>query len=96
MKRVYLDWNASAPLSESASEAMIRSLKHYGNPSSVHLEGRKARNALERARDQIAELIGLPNRSSIVFTSGATEGASMVLKSRPFKCAPIEHDCVRV
>ena len=96
MKRVYLDWNASEPLSNAASEAMIRSLKHYGNPSSVHLEGRNAKRALERARDQIAELIGLPSRSLIVFTSGATEGASMVLNSKPFKCAPIEHDCVRV
>jgi cysteine desulfurase len=96
MKRVYLDWNASEPLSNAASKAMISSLKHYGNPSSVHLEGRDARSALERARDQIAELIGLPSRSLIVFTSGATEGASMVLHSKTFKCAPIEHDCVRV
>ena len=58
MKRVYLDWNASEPLSKAASDAMIMALKHYGNPSSVHLEGRQARSALERARDQIAELIG--------------------------------------
>ena len=96
MKRVYLDWNASEPLSERAYSAMIHSLQQYGNPSSTHFEGREARNALEKARDRIAEIVGIPSRHSIVFTSGATEAASMILHSHPFKCALIEHDCVKV
>ena len=96
MERVYLDWNASEPLSKAASEAMIQSFVNYGNPSSIHFEGREARSALESARDRIAELVGLPSRNLVVFTSGATEGASMILHSRAFKCAPIEHDCVHI
>ena len=96
MKRIYLDWNASEPLSKQASSAMIQSLKQYGNPSSIHFEGREARNALESARDKIAEIVGLNSRHSLVFTSGATEAASMVLHSRFFECAAIEHDCVTV
>ena len=96
MQRIYLDWNASEPLSKHASAAMTQSLQHYGNPSSSHFEGREARNALENARDKIAEIVGLSSRHSLVFTSGATEAASMVLHSRFFECAPIEHDCVKV
>ncbi len=94
-RRVYLDWNATAPMSEVVTSEIVKSLHKYGNPSSVHFEGREARNALESARDTIAEIVGASSRKKIVFTSGATEAAAMVLHSRVVKCAPIEHDCVK-
>ena len=94
-KRTYLDWNASSPLSQSAFKAMKNSLANFANPSSLHFEGRKARIAIEKARDKIAEILGLKSRFNIIFTSGATESAAMVLHSKKLKCASIEHDCVK-
>ena len=49
MRRVYLDWNATAPLRPEARAAMCEAAEIVGNPSSVHAEGRAARAALERA-----------------------------------------------
>ena len=95
VKRIYLDWNASSPLSQSAFKAMKNSLANFANPSSLHFEGRKARIAIEKARDKIAEILGLKSRFNIIFTSGATESAAMVLHSKKLKCASIEHDCVK-
>ena len=95
-KRIYLDWNASSPLSQSAFKAMKNSLANFANPSSLHFEGRKARITIEKARDKIAEILGLRSRFNIIFTSGATESAAMVLHSKKLKCASIEHDCVKV
>ena len=86
-KRIYLDWNASSPLSQSAFKAMKNSLSNFANPSSLHFEGRKARIAIEQARDKIAEILGLKSRFNIIFTSGATESAAMVLHSKKLKCA---------
>src|SRR5690606_30934082 len=75
--RAYLDWNASAPLSDAAREAMIEALG-AANPSSVHREGREARRLAEKARRAVADLVnGKPEH--VVFTSGATEAASMLL-----------------
>ena len=96
VKRIYLDWNASSPLSKSAFKAMKNSLANFANPSSLHFEGRKARITIEKARDKIAEILGLKSRFNIIFTSGATESAAMVLHSKKLKCASIEHDCVKV
>ena len=95
-KRIYLDWNASSPLSQNAFKAMKNSLATFANPSSLHFEGRKARIAIEKARDKIAEILGLKSRFNIIFTSGATESAAMVLHPKKLKCASIEHDCVKV
>ena len=77
MDRVYLDWNATAPLRPEARAAMIDAFDLLGNPSSVHAEGRRARGAVERARGQVAELVGC-KPSEVVFTSGATEAASVL------------------
>ena len=76
-RRTYLDWNASAPLRPEARAAVIAALDVTGNPSSVHSEGRKARGIVERARAQVAELVGC-KPGEIVFTSGATEAASVL------------------
>ncbi len=77
-ERAYLDWNATAPLRPDARAAMLAALDHAGNPSSVHAEGRTARQLIERARRQVAALVGA-DPDNIVFTSGATEANAMAL-----------------
>ncbi|MGA1803608.1 cysteine desulfurase family protein [Rhizobium sp. HT1-10] len=76
--RLYLDWNATAPLHPAAREAVLRALDLFGNPNSVHGEGRATRAAIEAARRQVAVLTGA-EPAHVVFTSGATEAANMVL-----------------
>lgn len=76
--RVYMDWNATAPLCEDARRAVVSALDLVGNPSSVHAEGRAARAALEGARADVAALVGREPRH-VTFTSGATEAANWVL-----------------
>jgi cysteine desulfurase len=71
-RRIYLDFNASAPLVPAARDAMTEAMAHMGNPSSIHAEGRQMRDRVERARNQVAGLVGRP-REQIVFTSGGTE-----------------------
>jgi cysteine desulfurase len=70
--RIYLDYNATAPLVEPARAAIADAMADVGNPSSVHAEGRRARDRVERARAEVATLVGRP-REQIVFTSGGTE-----------------------
>ena len=55
-ERIYLDWNATAPLRPQARAAAAEALEICGNPSSVHAEGRIARRLVETARDQVAAL----------------------------------------
>jgi cysteine desulfurase len=76
--RLYLDWNATAPLHPAAREAMLRAMDLFGNPNSVHGEGRAVRAAIEAARRQVAALTGA-EPAHVTFTSGATEAANMVL-----------------
>jgi len=76
--RVYLDWNATAPLLADAREAMRAAMDVAGNPSSIHQEGRVARALVEQARADVAALAGAePER--VIFTSGATEAMSLAL-----------------
>jgi cysteine desulfurase len=77
-ERVYLDWNATAPLRPEARTAMLAALDVCGNPSSVHGEGRAARRLIEDAREQVAALVGAKARN-VVFTSGGTEANMMAL-----------------
>ncbi len=78
---IYLDANATAPPDPAVIEAMLPFLsQHYGNPSSSHGAGRHARRAVEKARKQVAALIGA-DESEIIFTSGATESINSVLLS---------------
>ncbi|TCN30406.1 cysteine desulfurase family protein [Sinorhizobium americanum] len=76
--RIYMDWNATAPLLPEAREAFLSALDAVGNPSSVHGEGRAVRGMIERARRDVAALCGA-QAASVIFTSGATEAANMVL-----------------
>ncbi|UHS56963.1 cysteine desulfurase family protein [Agrobacterium vaccinii] len=78
MMRTYLDWNATAPLLPAVRDAFVAALDLSGNPSSVHKEGRAVRAAIESARRDVAALVGA-QASHVIFTSGATEAANLVL-----------------
>jgi cysteine desulfurase len=77
-ERIYLDWNATAPLRSEARAAALAALDVIGNPSSVHAEGRAARRLIEQAREQVAALVGAEPRN-VVFTSGGTEANMLAL-----------------
>lgn len=77
-RRLYLDYNATAPLLPAAQAAMIDAMTLPGNPSSVHAEGRQARSVMARARDTVARLCGVAS-AQVTFCSGATEAANHVL-----------------
>lgn len=91
--RAYLDHNATTPLRPEAREAMIAAMDAYGNPSSVHSEGRKAKAILERARADIASAFGADG-ADVIFTSSATESAALALAGRKLHAADVEHDAV--
>ena len=91
--RVYLDWNATAPLAPEARAAMLAAMDAIGNPSSVHAEGRAARAIVERARAQVALLAGCAPEL-VVFTSGATEAAALTAPDGPEVGSALEHDCL--
>jgi cysteine desulfurase len=76
--RIYLDWNATAPLCAEAHAAVSAALGLLGNPSSVHGEGRGVRTCLEKARAQVADLVGAEPRN-VIFTSGGTEANVLAL-----------------
>lgn len=104
-ERIYLDWNATAPLLAAARDAMLDALTMPGNPSSVHAEGRAARAVVERARREVAHLVGA-EPAHVTFTASATEAANQLLspvyrmgKSRVslgrLYVSAIEHPAVR-
>jgi cysteine desulfurase len=93
MTRLYLDWNATAPLRPEAKAAMIAAMEVVGNPSSVHAEGRAAKALMERARAQVAAALGADG-ADVVFTSGATEAAALACAGRGLVCGAVEHDAV--
>jgi cysteine desulfurase len=77
---VYLDYNATTPVDPDVLEAMLPYLgNEFGNPSSAHAAGRRARDAIEAARAEVASLIGAsPNE--ILFTSGGTEASNIAIR----------------
>src|SRR3972149_2565413 len=83
-QRVYLDHAATTPLDARVLDAMPPSRRDvWGNPSSIYLEGREARKALEAARRTVAECLGArPN--DIVFTSGGSESDNAAIRGAPF------------
>jgi cysteine desulfurase len=79
MRRIYFDNNATTPLLPAVLEAMQPYLmESFGNASSIHQQGQRARAAVEGAREQVAGLLGA-RPSEIVFTSGGTEGDNLAL-----------------
>ena len=99
--RVYLDNAASTPLGEEVIEAMLSAMKGlYGNPSSIHAEGRQGRAAIETARKTVARRLGA-SIGEIFFTSGGTEASNTALKCavrdlgvKRIISSPTEHHCV--
>src|SRR5262249_24970051 len=74
---VYLDHNATTPLLPEVVDAMLPYLReHFGNPSSGHVYGIRARNAVARAREQVAAALGC-DADEVLFTSGGTEANNL-------------------
>lgn len=100
-QRIYLDWNATAPLLAPVREAMVEAMDQLvGNASSIHREGQIARSVVERARRQIARAVGAPAQA-VVFTTGATESNNQILRThaqytkKPYiLCPATEHPSV--
>lgn len=100
MQRVYFDNAATTPISEEVINAMLPVLRgQYGNPSSIHAEGRSVRAAVEAARKTVAQCIGA-GTGEIFFTSGGTESNNMAIKCavrdlgvQRIISSPTEHHC---
>jgi cysteine desulfurase len=103
MLPVYLDNNATTPVDPEVYEAMAPFLtEEYGNASSVHQQGQRARSAVEKARAQVAELLGA-EPGEILFTSGGTESDNLAVwgaamhgrkRGRHIVTSRIEHPAV--
>lgn len=78
--RIYLDYNATAPVRQESRARFLEQIVNYGNESSVHSEGRAARAVIEAAREDVAALVGA-QASNVIFNSGATEGNNTVLRA---------------
>ncbi|CAO5681245.1 MAG: Cysteine desulfurase NifS [Holosporales bacterium] len=76
---IYFDYNASFPLRDQAKQCIAQILDVFGNPASVHMAGRQCRKIIEDAREKIAQVLGI-DQKSIIFTSGATESNNTILK----------------
>ena len=97
---IYLDNNASTPLDPEVRDAMANAVDFYGNPSSVHSAGRRARRAIEEARAEVAALVGA-EAGEIFFTSGGTEANALAVfgstagRSGRVVTTAVEHPSVR-
>lgn len=107
MPRIYLDHNATTPAHPTALAAMVEAAtQFFGNPSSLHAEGRAARQVLEKARSEVASLIG-SSPTEVLFTSGGTESNSTAIlgaarasarargRAGQLVSSPLEHPSVR-
>ena len=84
MRKIYLDHNATTPVSQEVLDAVLPLFKEgFGNPSSVHSEGRAARVRLDESREQVAGLIGA-KPSEMVFTSGGSESNNFAILGTAF------------
>ena len=100
---IYLDYNATTPVDPLVAVAIEPYLhQHFGNPSSTHVYGRNAHQAVEKAREQVAKLIGA-QANEIVFTGCATEANNLAIrgvaralgdKGRHLITSAVEHPAV--
>jgi cysteine desulfurase len=104
VQRIYLDHNATTPLAPAVLERMTATLREeFGNPSSVHHFGQRAKAAIDEARSSVAALIGA-DPSEVVFTSGGTESDNFAIRGaaealevtgrRHLIASAIEHEAV--
>lgn len=94
-KRIYLDHAATSPLRPEAKAAMEEGFALWANPSSPHAEGRKAKQALEDARERVKRALGW--NGEVIFTSGASEALSIALNRAKVErriVSAVEHDAV--
>src|SRR6185503_3621662 len=85
MPTIYLDHQASTPVLPEVLEAMRPWFADaFGSPSSIHQHGLRARDALQKAREQVAAFINAELPDDIIFTSGATESANLAVKGTAF------------
>ncbi len=100
---IYLDHNATTPLLPEVVEAMLPYLhKHFGNPSSDHVYGVRARDAIALARQQVAALLGA-DEEEVIFTAGGTEANNLAVRGvmetasrKHIVTSVIEHPATRV
>lgn len=84
MMGVYADYAATTPVKPEVVEAMTNIYQtHYGNPSSIHTQGRDARRFLDEARRTVAQCLNA-NPNEIIFTSGATESNNTAIKGMAY------------
>ncbi|WP_461643933.1 cysteine desulfurase family protein [Labilibaculum euxinus] len=84
MKPIYLDYNATTPIAPEVADAMIPYLKgFFGNPSSSHFYGRQCKEAVDKARNQVASLLNC-DAEELIFTSGGSESNNYALKGYAF------------
>jgi cysteine desulfurase len=94
----YLDYNATAPMLPEVTQAVAAAMTYFGNPSSVHAAGRRARAVVEEAREAVATLVNA-SPQHVIFTSGGTEANALALRGLRQGCAgvlasAIEHPSV--
>ena len=88
---IYLDHNATTPVLPEVVDAMLPYLReHFGNPSSGHAFGRQAREAVDKARGDVAALLEC-DASEVVFTSGATEASNLAIRGVADACNDRRH-----
>jgi cysteine desulfurase len=97
-RHIYLDYNATAPVKPAVADVVAQALLTGGNPSSVHSSGRTARMVVEKAREQVANLVGA-TVGDVIFTSGGTEANNLCLRTfdkagRKLLVSAIEHPSV--
>lgn len=103
MKRIYLDYNATTPLSPEVKKFYIEQLDNFANGSSLHEDGRAVAKTIEKARQQVAALVNI-TPAEIIFTSGGSESNNTVLNTMValsqkkgnniIVTSAIEHPCV--
>ncbi len=108
MKRIYFDHNATTPLHPQVKTAIVENLDEFGNPSSLHEDGRKARILVENAREQVAALINA-DPEEIMFAGSGSEANNTVLSmincsgtccglhspvNKDLVTSTIEHPCI--
>jgi cysteine desulfurase len=103
--RIYLDFNATTPLHPVVEKNLKKYWQYYGNPSSMHADGRDARTAIDVARERIGDALGV-SRHHILFVGSGSEANNQLIRtvvdralisgqSAHVLMSPIEHACIR-